>query len=278
MTTPSAIIAELSGFGERDDCEPNDGLCWVCAGRMTRGQPVEKWSGSSFTGQNRVRCPDATHVCEACVWVCSRIAPVPGRPAKPGKKFGGNFRNYSHLYERGWRSLPFGDDGSQARGYVNASKGEKPLIRTFLSREHAGEWFAAIADSGQKHVIPWAPLNGPGVSRVWVGEVDKMCESCNGNGYGYDDEDEQVTCGCCRGTGRVEDVRRGVSVCADLDDLRAYFADRGANWRGDVVVELEGELSDDDDWDAGAGALLVLPTRIVSVRPAEEVLGECEAE
>jgi hypothetical protein len=29
--------------------------------------PVEKWSGASFTGQNRVRAPSSTHVCAACI-------------------------------------------------------------------------------------------------------------------------------------------------------------------------------------------------------------------
>lgn len=116
---------------------------------MTRGEPVDSWNGASFTGQNRVRSPQSTHVCEACVFVTSRLSPVPGRPPKDGKSLGGNFRNYSHLWEDGL-------------GYANASKGEKPRIREFLARDHAGQWFAAIADSGQKHVIPWAPMNGPG--------------------------------------------------------------------------------------------------------------------
>ena len=82
------------------------------------------------------------------MFICSRTSPVPGRPAKEGKKFGGNFRNYTHLWDE--------------RGYANASKGEKPVIREFLARNHAGPWFAAIADSGQKHVLPFARLNGPG--------------------------------------------------------------------------------------------------------------------
>jgi hypothetical protein len=38
---------------------------------------------------------------------------------------------------------------------------------------------------------------------------------------------------------------------------------------GSVVVELEGRESDDVDFDADEGALLVYPTRIVGVRAAE---------
>jgi len=96
----------------------------------------------------------------------SRVSPVPGRPAKEGKSFGGNFRNYSSLYELGWDSPVFGDDGTRIDGYANASKGQKPIIRGFLERDHKAEWFAAIADSGQKHILPYVPINPPGRSGV----------------------------------------------------------------------------------------------------------------
>lgn len=144
------------------DCEAHDGNCWMCAGKMARGQRVDDFNGASFTGQNKVRRPTATHVCEPCIFVCSRIAPVLGRPAKEGKKLGGSFRNYSHLWERGWGSPAFADGGPPGLGYINASKSDKPSIRAFLARQHGDHWSAAIADSGQRHVIPWAPMNGPG--------------------------------------------------------------------------------------------------------------------
>lgn len=149
--TPSQIVHACCGSPRVPSCEDAAGRCWLCAGSHMRGEPVESWSGASFTGQNRVRYPAGMHVCEGCVFVCSRLSPVPGRPPKEGKKLGGNFRNYSMLAEqRGAWTLE------------TASKGEKPRVLSFLSREHSGTWFAAVADSGQKHVIPWAPLNPPG--------------------------------------------------------------------------------------------------------------------
>jgi hypothetical protein len=70
------------------------------------------------------------------------------------------------------------------------------------------------------------------------------------------------------------DPRSGISVCGTEHALTRYFAARAidcgydAEWMsGLVVVEVDGPLSDEDDEDAADGALLVLPTRIVSVRP-----------
>lgn len=125
-----------------------DGACWLCGGPAVGGRPWRPWVGKGFTSWSSAAAPDAEYVCEACVYVCSRTSPVPGRPPKPDKRFGGNFRNYSH----------FGDAGD----YGNASKGEKGLIRAFLARPKSGPWFCSVADSGQKHVLPFAPVNATG--------------------------------------------------------------------------------------------------------------------
>ena len=128
------------------------GVCWQCGGSLVLGVPVHKWMGKGYTSQTDARAAHSSWICPACVFVSSRTSPVPGRPPKPGKKMGGNFRNYSHMAElgrRGWR-------------YVNASKGEKDLLRGFLLAPHVGSWFCAVADSGQKHVLPFAPVNPAG--------------------------------------------------------------------------------------------------------------------
>lgn len=160
--TPTQIVHAICGAPLVDDCAEGSGVCYVCAGPVQRGKSVADWMGSNYTDQNRVAAPFADFTCEACCFIMSRTSPVPGRPPKDGKQFGGNFRNYSHLWEQGWEAPVFGDDGSRIPGYANASKGQKPLIREFLARHHDGPWFAAIADSGQKHVLPYAPINPPG--------------------------------------------------------------------------------------------------------------------
>lgn len=153
MISASQIIHRdvLGSVMDRDCTDHFPQQCWMCGGESTRGIMVGKWMGATYTGQNKVRFPQGDWVCEACVLVCARSTPVPGRPAKPGMQFGPNWRNFSHLYDAG--------------SYVNASKGDKPTILQWLQSSHAGPWFAAIADSGQKHVVPWAPINPPGARR-----------------------------------------------------------------------------------------------------------------
>lgn len=203
MSASSAaqILWAHIGSPPSSDCSPADGLCWVCAGPVERGMRVghgaSQWGGSSYTGQSKVRSPASLYVCEPCVYLHSRITPVPGRPAAPGKQFGGNWRNYSHLYE----------DGAPVP-YQNASKGEKPLIRAWLRAPHQGLWFAAIADSGQKHVLPWAPLNpGGSTGRVLFDEtVIDLPRSPAGWGL-VDDVTALLTAGATKdeiSTGRYE--------------------------------------------------------------------------
>lgn len=65
-----------------------------------------------------------------------------------GRDRGANWRNYSLLF-----------DASDAVPLRVLSKGYKAEIRAWLRAEHRGPWFAAIADTGQKHVVPWTPVN-----------------------------------------------------------------------------------------------------------------------
>jgi hypothetical protein len=99
--------------------------------------------GAKFTGQNKVRCVESGYVCEPCVWSMA------GKPPD-------TLRLSSHLL----------DD----RGWLRPNKGAKPLQREWLREPKAGEWFAAIADSGKKHVVPWAPVNPSGL-RAGTGQV-----------------------------------------------------------------------------------------------------------
>lgn len=108
-------------------------------------------------------------------------------------------------------------------------------------------------------------------SQAWsVEPVTTTCPDCHGVGsVEIDGIDERCPV-------EVEDIRYGVSTCRDLDDLAEYFRDRTEY--GDkyidrlVLVELEGELAEDDDHDEDDGACLVWPSRIVSVSAVPDTL------
>lgn len=154
------MIWEAAGSPAVDACRLVEGSCWYCGAEMTRGQDVRQWAGSGFNAYNRaLRRSDtgATDICEACVSVCSRISPVPGRPPKPGKKYGGNYRNYSHGAAR------MGDGSVR---YINTTKAETPAMVDFILDPGGLEWAVALATSGQKHVIPHAPTNGSGDTAI----------------------------------------------------------------------------------------------------------------
>lgn len=133
--TASQIIHRIHGSRPHPDCVDVSAFrCWVCGGESMRGVLRHRWMGANYTGQNKARCPSSEHVCEACVTVMA------GRPPDT---------------ERMWSHLVEGDE------HVRVNKGQKPAIRAFLRRPHRAPWFAAIADSGQKHLIPWTPINAP---------------------------------------------------------------------------------------------------------------------
>ncbi|MGL5911771.1 MAG: hypothetical protein ACRCZP_17345 [Phycicoccus sp.] len=123
------------------------------------------------------------------------------------------------------------------------------------------------------------------VSRAWEA-LDVECGSCQGHGTVLGARDEETgdyaedTCDACDGSGRVEDVRQGISVCRSVDDLCDYFAER-VDHHDDyvstlVMVELEGRLSEDDDHDHGTAGrpLLILPSAVVAVTPVPAELAE----
>ena len=107
-----------------------------------------------------------------------------------------------------------------------------------------------------------------------IKQADPRCESCHG------EVEFEGECPTCRGTGEItESERRGVSVFPDADGLYRYMLRRDSDMDGSVVVELEGKESDDPDFDADEGALLVFPTRIVRAEDVdrarvEELLAE----
>jgi hypothetical protein len=136
---------------------------------------------------------------------------------------------------------------------------------------------------------PTALLDPGRQSEPWGGTIYGRCDKCNGSGqtshecesckasgptadcpacHGeirYRDE-----CPACEGSGEIDDSsREGVSVFPDEDGLYRYMLKRDTRLGKCLLVELEGDPSEDEDFDADEGALLILPTRIVDCREPE---------
>jgi len=136
MEGPSQAVYRIGKRSPHPECKDVPEFpCWVCGYKSTRGMFRWKWSGQLFTGQNKARCPISDYVCEACAVVMS------GKPPDTERMF-------SHFVE--------GDS------WLRINKGKKPAMREFLRRSKTLPWFAAMTDAGQKHVIPWSPMNMPG--------------------------------------------------------------------------------------------------------------------
>jgi hypothetical protein len=129
----------------------------------------------------------------------------------------------------------------------------------------------------QQECAPWGGgRTGPCDKCQGGGQTDHECLSCLAAGA----EDDcpacrgrvrwRATCPVCRGTGEIDPaVRHGVSVFPRLEGLLRYMERRKTSVDGQVVVELEGVHSPDEDFDADEGALLIVPTRVVGVRPVD---------
>lgn len=91
------------------------------------------------------------------------------------------------------------------------------------------------------------------------------CPACRGR------VEYRERCPTCAGTGQVTATTRdGVSVFPELAGLLRYLVEHDFDFEGSVIVELEGELSDEPDLDADQGALLVNPTRVVTRHAVDE--------
>ncbi len=99
--------------------------------------------------------------------------------------------------------------------------------------------------------------------------MSESCPSCSGE-LRYKD-----TCPACEGSGEITDEQRdGVSVFPDEAGLYRYMIARDAELEDCAVVVLEGEPTEDEDFDADEGAVLVRPTRIVEARGIDHAMVE----
>jgi RecJ-like exonuclease len=93
------------------------------------------------------------------------------------------------------------------------------------------------------------------------------CPVCSGKVRWEDD------CPVCRATGKVDGKpRHGVSVFPTLEGLYHYMLVNDADFEDCVIVELDGHPSEDVDFDADQGAMLVIPSDILGCGGVDEEL------
>jgi hypothetical protein len=81
-------------------------------------------------------------------------------------------------------------------------------------------------------------------------------------------------CPTCEGTGEITNTRRaGISAFPTRAGLLRYLVERDADLDG-LIVEMDGEPTDDLDLDADSGALLVRPVAIVGASPVDPGLAD----
>jgi hypothetical protein len=163
--------------------------------------------------------------------------------------------------------------GVASGGYLGCKA--QTRMRTYFHSCPAEADPDSLLDPERQFTTPWGtPNHGPCDKCGGEGSVRYECKSCLEDGADAD-------CPACEGRVHFEGVcpaceggavidrtgRRGIAVFPSRAGLYRYLAERDADVGERVMVELEGELSDDGDLDADAGALLLHPTRVVSVRP-----------
>ncbi|OFV80212.1 MAG: hypothetical protein A2Y78_04785 [Acidobacteria bacterium RBG_13_68_16] len=166
--SPTRILHSLAGAPSLDGCAPLSAPCAICGLDSERGMPWSRWQGTQFTDQNKIARYGSDAICEPCAWVHSWVAP-PGIVLDPAKPKGPNLRMYSHFW-------------SEADGYWCGNKADKARMRAWVLAPKSGAWFAAIADTGQKHVLPYTPLNRGAVGRVRFEEQTVILPVGDGGG------------------------------------------------------------------------------------------------
>ena len=125
-------------------------VCAMCGIDAGTTAPADKVLGSNFTDRSLFDAPQSDRVCWACVAICS------GSPPR-------TFRQWTIVATPG-RSLPPSQEKAsmwlgQHEGVCLTSKADTtPVIDTLLDPP-AGDWVVSIAESGQKHVAPYAEVN-----------------------------------------------------------------------------------------------------------------------
>lgn len=128
--------------------------CYLC-GRDGASQPLGL--KDSFTDHNKAQCPESKKFCERCHWALGLRCFYWNAGANKWSPIWG--RNWSWLLSQGESFPQFTgethSDGKLTLPVVN-NLPTRSLIREWLLNPPEPPFTIAVAESGQKHILPWA--------------------------------------------------------------------------------------------------------------------------
>lgn len=130
--------------------------CFLC-GRRHGLNLVSEYLGEYFTDKSRARIPQSPYVCDFCAWAIKLRCWY----WHEGKQ------KWSKLFARGWSSLLHGGTlvAPTIEGERTEGRDTFPIVFALPTRAQMRGWLLdppeppftiAIAESGQKHILPWA--------------------------------------------------------------------------------------------------------------------------
>lgn len=160
--TACRMVWDLAGRPHRATLGVTDtaGMCAMCGRYAPRTAPAKKWlEGKSFTDPSHLRAK-SDRVCEACAWCVT------------GKGMD-QIRMWTILARTDRPAPPSNPKAAFAADCLHfTSRADMRAVADTLASPPAGQWVVAVAESGQKHVLPYTPLN-QGADR-WTVRMDSL--------------------------------------------------------------------------------------------------------
>lgn len=147
--TAPVMVWELAGRPQRASIvdEPVSGVCAMCGRDVDRTLSTDRALGGNFTDQYLLARPGSNRVCYACVWVCSGKPPDTVRmwtvAASPGR-----------LLPASHPKAPWGNTAVHL-----TARNDMRAVVGMLTDPPDGDWVVSLAESGQKHHLPYARIN-----------------------------------------------------------------------------------------------------------------------
>lgn len=127
--------------------EPCAEECCVCGVWCDAGIPADNAFGTGFAGFDSFVSPTSTHVCVACSWAMA------GKPPA-------TLRLWSIVYRQDRPAAPSNAKAMHLSDRIHlTAKNDLREVAELLLEPPGSEWVCTVAESGQKHCLPFAVVN-----------------------------------------------------------------------------------------------------------------------